>query len=142
MTRSYPPIAEIIPHADHMVLIDEMVYWSEGETECSLTIKKGAPFVAKDQLETPFMLEHMAQTVAACLGYEAFLGGRGIRVGMIIACRKFVALIPFVARGEKIIFRAKRIRGNALLSHFDCEARTRESLIANAELTLYHGESK
>ena len=45
MAEAYPPIRELIPHADPMVLLDELVHWAPGEARCSLTIAPGTPFV-------------------------------------------------------------------------------------------------
>lgn len=137
----FPPIAQIVPHREPMVLLERMLQWSPGQTECALRVRSGARFVDEDGLRAPFTIEHMAQSVAACLGYEAFLGGRGVRVGMIVSCRAFRAHMPRVAIGDELIVRARRERGNDSLSHFDCEVRRQDALFTTASLTLFHGES-
>jgi len=116
-----------------------LTHWEKGQAECKFTVQRGAPFVVAGCLEVPFMLEHMAQTVAACLGYEAFLEGEGVRVGMIIACRAFEAHQLRISQGTTITIRVNRIRGNDTLSHFDCQAHCTDATVATAQLTLYHG---
>lgn len=137
---SFPSIAQLVPHAEPMVLVDEMTEWVSGAATCTLVVRAHAPLVSDGSLLAPLLIEHMAQTVAACLGYEAFLGGEGARVGMIIACKKFSVHIPVVHVGDALTIRVRRVRGNETLSHFDCHVTRGEAPVATAVLTLFHGE--
>lgn len=123
-----------------MVLLDAMTQWEPGRNLCKVKIRKTAAFVEDGKIMTPYLIEHMAQTVAACLGYEAFVGGHGVRVGMIIGCRNFEALEPCVRAGDTLTISASRIRGNDTLSHFDCHIHVDAVEVANATLTLFHAE--
>jgi predicted hotdog family 3-hydroxylacyl-ACP dehydratase len=123
-----------------MVLLDELIYWAEGEAACTLRVREGTPFVHEGRIEGCATLEHMAQCVAACLGYEALRGGGGVRVGMIIACKRFELFVPHLAVHDEAVVRAKRIRGNDTLSHFECRLERGDELVATAVLTLFHGE--
>lgn len=144
---AYPAIAELVPHTGPMVLLDAMIDWAPGRAVCEMVVRELAPFVVEGAIGTPMLVEHMAQGVAACLGYEAYLGGVGVRVGMIIACRRFDASLPHVSVGDALRIEVKRSRGNDTLSHFECEVRRRRSgggdadePVARATLTLFHGE--
>jgi predicted hotdog family 3-hydroxylacyl-ACP dehydratase len=140
MPSHYPPIEELIPHSGPMVLVDELVRWAEGEAACNLRVREHAPFVADGKVESAVTIEYMAQTVAACLGYEALRGGAGVRVGMIIACKRFVAHGDALAVGDELSIDVKRVRGNEMLSHFDCRVLRAGVLFSEAVLTLYHAE--
>jgi predicted hotdog family 3-hydroxylacyl-ACP dehydratase len=133
-------IADLIPHAGPMVLLDELTHWAEGEAVCTLRIREGTPFVRDGRVDGCTTIEHMAQCVAACLGYEALRGGQGVRVGMIIACKRFELFVPHLSVGDELLVRAKRIRGNDTLSHFDCTLERGSERVACAVLTLFHGE--
>ncbi len=138
----FPPIANLIPHTGPMVLLDRMVAWEEGDATCTFTVRARAPFVTPEGLEAPLLMEHMAQSVAACLGYEAFRGGEGVRVGMVIGCRRFdVEGAAFVPVGAHVSLHAERIRGSESLSHFECVATAGDERIASAQLTVFHAES-
>ena len=128
-----------MPHTGPMVLVDEMVAWAPGEATCRLRIRQEAPFVQADGVDAVVCVEYMAQAVAACLGYEAFVGGEGVRVGMIIGCRKMEILQPRIPVGAEVEIRVKRVRGSQSLSHFSCEVAT-ETPVATATMTLYHAE--
>jgi len=124
-----------------MVLLDQIVEWTPGRIECALRVQDGARFVDEGLLPVPLTIEHMAQAVAACLGYEAYRGGKGVRIGMIVACRTFKAYKPAASVGDDLRIRAERERGNETLSHFHCEVVHGADTLATATLTLFHGET-
>jgi predicted hotdog family 3-hydroxylacyl-ACP dehydratase len=138
---AFPPLDELIPHAGPMLLVDRLSAWAEGSATCTLLVRERAPFVdPSGQVESAVTIEYMAQTVAACLGYEALRGGGSVRVGMIIACKRFVAHGETLHVGDALVIDVKRVRGNELLSHFDCSVRRGTELFSEATLTLYHAE--
>lgn len=137
---TFPKIAQLIPHAEPMVLLDEMIAWEKGSATCRFVVREHAPFVDDGVLAVPTTIEHMAQAVAACLGYEAFLGGEGVRVGMIIACRKLTVHAPRLMLDDVVTIHVARARGSETLSHFDCRVVLGEMPVATATLTLFHGE--
>jgi predicted hotdog family 3-hydroxylacyl-ACP dehydratase len=138
---AFPPLEELIPHAGPMLLLDQLCDWSEGSARCTLTVRERAPFVSMaGEVESAVTIEYMAQAVAACLGYEALRGGGSVRVGMIIASKRFVAHGDKLRVGDALVIDVKRVRGNELLSHFDCWVRSSDALFSEATLTLYHAE--
>ncbi len=136
----YPAMEELVPHAGPMLLVDKLTHWAEGEATCALRIRDRAPFVEAGKVASAVTMEYMAQAVAACLGYEALRGGAGVRVGMIIACKRFVAHADSLQVNDDLIIQVKRVRGNDLLSHFDCSVKCHGTLFSEALLTLYHAE--
>jgi predicted hotdog family 3-hydroxylacyl-ACP dehydratase len=83
-------------------------------------------------------IEYMAQAVAACLGYEALVGGGGVRVGMIIACKRFDAYGECMRVGDELLVDVESLQGNDTLSHFHCKLTRGDAVFAEAVLTLYH----
>lgn len=141
----FPSIVQLIPHREPMILLDELLDWSPGWSRCGLTVREDARFVDAGRLETPLLIEHMAQAVAVCLGYEAFRGGRGVRVGLIVGCRTFESFAPAAHVGEELIVSAQQRGANRAVSCFECSVEgTGERdgfLLARADLTLYHGDT-
>jgi predicted hotdog family 3-hydroxylacyl-ACP dehydratase len=134
----YPPIAELIPHSGAMVLLDSLTAWSKGSARCVSTIREHAPFVVDGVMPSVVTVELMAQAVAACLGYEALTGGEGVRVGMIIACKRFEAHGDVLRVNDVIEVDVSCVQGNESLSHFDCKVRRAGAPFSEAVLTLYH----
>lgn len=135
---SYPPIAELIPHGEPMVLLDELASWAPGVACCQVTIQEGSPFVSDGVVDITASIEYMAQAVAACLGYEALCAGDGIRAGVIIGCRQLLAHAQSLPLDRRLCVDVRRTRGNATLSHFDCSIRVGDELLVEAALSLYH----
>jgi len=134
----FPPIEELVPHTGAMVLLDAMTAWSRGSAQCVATVREGAPFVREGAVESAVTIEYMAQAVAACLGYEALVSGGGVRVGMIIGCKRFEAHADELRVGDKLVIDVQCLQGNDTLSHFGCQLRRRGALFSEATLTLYH----
>jgi predicted hotdog family 3-hydroxylacyl-ACP dehydratase len=140
----HPPIRDLIPHGDGIRQLDRLIDWKPGRAECTMRVEASSRLVEEGRLESVLLLEAMAQSVAACLGHEAYLGGEGVRIGMIVACRELVVRVPFVPVGTALRLVAQRVRGNDATSHFDCEVRFEAGeageggLVATATLTLVH----
>lgn len=137
----YPALEELIPHSEPMVLLDRMTQWEDGYAVCEVTLTSRSKFVEAGAVDAMVSIEYMAQTVAACLGYEAYQVGQGVRMGMIIASRHFTLDEQAMPVGSHLRVEAKRLRGNELLSHFDCIVEHHDGRrVASAQLTLYHAE--
>ncbi len=137
---TYPPISELVPHGPPIRALDELLEWEEGRALCRMEVREDSLFVVDGELDTIVTIEHMAQAVATCLGYQAFLGGEGARVGMIIGCRKMTIARPTLAVGDVVSVEAKKLRGNETVSRFGCEVFDDAGVIATADMTLYHAE--
>lgn len=138
----FPPIAQLLPHGEAMIQLDRLLDWSPGEAVCAVRIAASSRFVVDGAIETVLLIEHMAQAVAVCLGYEAFRGGEKTRVGMIVACRELRAFVPRIPVGRALRIRVARVRGNDATSQFDCVVEgveEGEATLATATLTLVHG---
>ena len=140
MTR-YPPIEDLVPHAPPTLTLDELVEARDGFAHARLVVREGGLLVGADGVDTSAALEWMAQTVAACLGYAAFCGGVGVRVGMVVACRRFTRSRERVALGERLDVRVTRLHGTDDISSFDGEVLdARGAPVAAATMTLVHAE--
>lgn len=138
---TYPAIADLVPHAGAMVLLDALREWQKGYARCSALIREHAPFVKHGRVSAEVTIEYMAQAVAACLGYEAITSGGGVRVGMIIACKRFEAHAAELHVGDLVEVEVRCISGNESLSHFEGKLLRAGALFSEAVLTLYHADS-
>lgn len=137
----FPEIAELVPHSGRMIVLDRMTAWADGIATCELQLKVSTTYVVDGHLDTITTIEHMAQSLAACLGYQAFRAGGGVRVGMVIASRVFEMDVPSVPVGQTLTVRVERVRGNDLLSHFNGTVCIDGKTISSATLTVYHADS-
>jgi predicted hotdog family 3-hydroxylacyl-ACP dehydratase len=137
----FPPVEDLVPHAAPTLAIDEVIDWSDGKMHVRLVVREGGLLVRNGGVHTAVTLELMAQAVAACLGYEAFLHGGGVRVGMVVACRKFAIARSRIEVGERLDIHVTRLRGTDDASTFEAEVHDgRGALVSSAVMTLVHGD--
>ena len=142
----YPAITELVPHGPPMLALEELVDHAPGRAVARMTVRPDALMVrteADGRRVVPAVatLEYMAQAVAACLGHEAYRAGGGVRVGMVIACKRLDLVRETIAVGEELVVRVEQVRGNDHVSHFDGAVEGADgAAIASATLTLVHGE--
>lgn len=139
-TTRYPPIAELVPHGPPMRVLEELVDWEPGRATCRMTIREGMPFVTEGRLASVVTVEYIAQAVAACLGHEAYVGGEGVRVGMLVGVRKMELLRPWLDVGSELRIDVERVRGNDEVSTFRGEIRVAGEVVVTAMTTLVHAE--
>lgn len=138
----FPVITELVPHQAPMLALEALTEWSPGRARARLTVRADSMFARDGVVDAVVCLEYMAQTVAACLGQEAYNGGGSVRVGMVIACRQMQLERPALRLGEVLTTEAARIRGTDSLSHFEALVRDADgAVVATSTLTLVHGDA-
>jgi predicted hotdog family 3-hydroxylacyl-ACP dehydratase len=137
---TFPAVTELVPHQAPVLTLEELTSWELGHAQGKLTIRDNNPLVHHGKINTVMSLEYMAQCVAACLGMEAYVTGGNVRVGMVVACRKFEIMQPELLLGETYTIKADCVRGSSAVSHFDGEMRSSDGeLVAVCTMTLVHG---
>lgn len=140
---AYPAMTELLPHGEGLVLLDRMLEWEPGRALCGAHITVDSPFFRDGGVDATVSIEYMAQAVAACLGYEAFRDGNGVRVGVIIATRELELREAFLPLQQDLDISVRRTRGNDSLSHFAASIATKAEpsrIVASATMTLYHAK--
>lgn len=138
--RPLPDVAELVPHAPPMLALDRLLEAGDGHAVAELTLREDNLFVEAGRVDGVLLLEYMAQTVAACLGMQAFRAGEGVRIGMVVGCRRFVLQRSSLAVGERLRIEVRRRSGTADASSFDAEVRDAAgAAVATAMLLLVHG---
>ena len=134
--------SEILPQREPFVFVDRLVHYDERETVTAFTVPAEHLLVADGYLTAPGILENMAQSSAARIGYLCkFILHVPVRVGYIGAIRKFrVYRLPVVGETltTTILFR-EDVFGISLV---DAVARVGEDLIAEASLKTTLGEKE
>ena len=133
---------EILPQREPFVFVDRLVHYDERETVTAFTVPAEHLLVADGYLTAPGILENMAQSSAARIGYLCkFILHVPVRVGYIGAIRKFrVYRLPAVGETltTTILFR-EDVFGISLV---DAVVRVGEDLIAEASLKTTLGEKE
>ncbi|MCR9246580.1 MAG: hypothetical protein NXI31_16220 [bacterium] len=138
--KAIPAVTELVPHQAPMLGLEEVVEYEPGRARARLVVHPDGLAVRDGAVDSVMTLEYMAQTVAACLGMEAYAEGEAVRVGMVIACRQMEVFRPQLLVGEEFTIEARCVRGTESLSHFEASIEDVEgALVATSTLTLVHG---
>jgi predicted hotdog family 3-hydroxylacyl-ACP dehydratase len=80
-------IVRYIPQRQPIVMIDTLVAVHEKVTETSFLVKVGALFVEEGILQEAGLIENIAQTAAAGVGYQCAVNNEAVPVGFIGAVK-------------------------------------------------------
>lgn len=84
-------IHEILPQQDPFVMIDTMVHFEMSNTTTETTIRESNIFVTDGVFTASGLIENIAQTCAARVGYvNKYILLKGVEIGFIGAVRNFV----------------------------------------------------
>lgn len=76
-------VAELIPQQPPFVFIDALVDVDEKSARTNFTINNNCLLLENEQLSTSGILENIAQTAAAKIGYENKIHCEAVRIGVI-----------------------------------------------------------
>lgn len=77
-------ILELLPQRPPFVMVDHLTDYSETQSSCDLTIRQDNIFCEEGQLAPAGLIEHIAQTCAARLGYyNKYVMKESVRLGFI-----------------------------------------------------------
>lgn len=97
MLASQNNIVQFIPQREPMVMISGLVEASDLHAVTVLKIENGNVFVEGDVLTEPGLVENIAQTAAAHIGYQCHLKNVPVPIGYIAAVRNLkISKLPKV----------------------------------------------
>ncbi|HBP46325.1 3-hydroxylacyl-ACP dehydratase [Pseudomonas sp. FSL R10-0056] len=132
------PLAELLPHAGDMILIDQVLAFDEEQIETRLIVKAGGLFNREDgSLPAWTGIELMAQSVAAYAGCRARLQGRPVALGFLLGTRKFECNVEHFPLGAPLHIHALRsLEDDNGMGVFECHL-TGPGIHASARLNVF-----
>ena len=104
----YPAIAELLPHAGDMVLLDAVIEAGEEHIACSRLVRSDGLFECGGGLPAWAGVELMAQAVAAWAGWQARYERRPVRVGFLLGTRHYRSDVDVFPSGSELRVEAVR----------------------------------
>lgn len=133
-----PEIADLLPHASPMILLDEVLSWEEGKITTTVTISKNSKFfIAGSGVPAHVGLEYMAQTCGAYAGLSGLKNGLPVRMGFLLGTRNFSANIEWFREGDRLLISAQEVLRQEQMGVFDCNITLNGEEVAYAKLTVY-----
>ena len=135
----YPPIAELVPHAGPMRLLERVLAHDPMRTLCEVRVDESALFAGDDGRVPVWVgLEYMAQAIAAHAGLVARAAGEPPRAGLLLGSRRLRFFGDAFARGERLRVEVQPLRASAALVAFACSLRDASgALRAEGTLNVY-----
>ena len=133
----FPPVFDLIPHGQAMVLLDELHAW-DGETAiCRMLIRQEMPFVVDGSVAAEVCLEYMAQAIGCAAGMKERERGRKLQIGFILGTREFKMSPAPLSVGDQLEIGAKCIFGSEQIASFECWVDREKKRIAEATINVY-----
>ena len=134
-------VLELLPQRPPFVMVDHLTDYSETQSTCCLTVRPDNVFFKNGCLTAPGLIEHIAQTCAARLGYyNCYVQKTGVRLGFIGEV-KDLNILRLPHEGEMIettIIVVQEIFDVTLVS---AEVRVGAEVIATTLLKIAQGEA-
>lgn len=129
------PVTELLPQRPPFVMIDCLTGFSETTTETCLTVRDDNVLVQDGRLSVYGLVENIAQTCAARLGYASYILHKPVRIGFIGAVRGCkIKRLPLV--GETLETRIEVKEEIFGLTLVDAEVRLDGETIAETQMKI------
>src|SRR5262249_52083040 len=121
VSAEFPPIAELLPHAGAMRLLDRVLEHGGEGTRCEVSATHGAPFRdARGAMPAWVALEFMAQCAAADGALRRRARGERLEPALLIGSRRVAFRCARFEPGQRLEVTARHAAGHRDLLAFDC----------------------
>lgn len=131
-------IDEVVPHSSPMILIDEILEYSDQHLISRVDITSSSLFLTnQNYVPTWVGIEYMAQSVAAWSGIQSRQKSQPIKMGYLIGCKQYEVSRDGFYPGERLIISVvKKYLGNGIgLS--DSRIEIDSNIIVKSLLTVF-----
>ncbi|VFR42069.1 3-hydroxydecanoyl-[ACP] dehydratase [plant metagenome] len=133
------PVAELVPHAGHAILLDAVLRFDEDTLEASASVPADSIFNNPDGSTPSWLgLEIMAQAVAAWAGCHARAQGLPVTLGFLLGTRRYACDVPSFPPGiDMTVHIARSLQDDSGMGVFECSLRVRHTTLATARLNVF-----
>lgn len=132
------PIADLLPHAGRMRLLDRAIESDADRLVAEVDIRADGLFFDGEGVGGWVGIEYMAQAIAAWAGLRARAGGGTPKVGFLLGSRRYRCTVARFLPGQtlRVEIRCAYLADNGL-GQFDCRITHAAQTVAEAALTVY-----
>jgi len=129
-------ITELIPQRYPVLMIDELLYSDEIKTVTSFKIKADSIFLREGCLSEYGLIENIAQTAAARVGYIAIESGNAVPLGFIAGIKDLK--ISDLPKLSEIIITEITVADHVLgMTIITGQSRCNEKILASCEMRIF-----
>jgi predicted hotdog family 3-hydroxylacyl-ACP dehydratase len=133
-------IEQVLPHDHPMILIDQLVSYTQ-ISACSLVrIGPKANFYSDKRHSVPSYvgLEYMAQTIAAYANAIKLDCGGSVALGFLVSARTYKTKVSEFVNGAELLTSVERLfKEENGLSVFDCTISQNDKLLVEAKINVF-----
>ena len=128
-------ILELIPQRPPFIMVDRLLHFDRIVTTSEFAIREDNIFIEGDEIQPEGLVENIAQTCAARIGYLNLMNKESVRLGFIGAVRNLTILgTPKIGETIETTITVKEEIFQMTL--VDAEIRLNGSVIVNAEMKI------
>lgn len=117
----FPPVAELAPHAERMLLIDRIVAEQNDMVRSEVVIRGDNIFFEPGAGVPAYVgFEFMAQTISTYDGLRRRRQGEPPAIGFLLGCRKYEAAPAYFTEGQTLTVEVRSLLGEDGMTSFDC----------------------
>lgn len=130
-------LAQLLPHAAPMILLDKALESDETTMRAALTIRDETLFRQERGVPSYIGLEYMAQTCGAFAGLRALAAKQPVTLGFLLGTRNMNCKRPWFQLGDRLVTLATLIWLDEEMSAFDCSIEIGGETVVSAQLNLF-----
>lgn len=128
-------ILELIPQRPPFIMVDRLLHFDRIVTTSEFAVREDNIFLVGDELQPEGLVENIAQTCAARIGYVNLMNKESVRLGFIGAVRN-LSILGTPKIGETIETTITVKEEIFQMTLVDAEIRLNGSVIVNAEMKI------
>lgn len=137
------PIEKVLPHVHPMILVNELVDYSDSTGSCLVNISPTSVFYdeKRDAVPACIGIEYLAQTIAAHASANKLDAGNTVKVGFLVSTKNYKASVSHFSNGDELVTHVSRIfKEPNGLGAFECSIKRGEQLLIEATINVFEPE--
>lgn len=136
---SLPNIADLVPHATPMILVDKLMAVDQQSIHTQVMIKADELFFNPESQSVPGYvgIEYMAQSIAAWSGCQARQKGEPPAVGFLLGSRRYHSECSDFPLDQTLDIYAEQVMENNGMAVFQCRIESQGKILASAQLNAF-----
>lgn len=138
MSRTPPPIEEILPHRHGMLLVERILSWDASRAAVSATPDAAGWYAEAGGMPSRIGIELMAQAIATHVGVTAWERGEPPKKGVLLGARSYRASVSYFPAGSGLVVTAvKAFSDESGMGAYDATIALDDAEVAKARIIVF-----
>lgn len=138
MTRTPPPIEEILPHRYGMLMVERIVSWDAARATVTARARASGWYAEPDGMPSRIGIEVMAQAIATHVGVTAWERGEPPKKGVLLGARSYRATLShFPGEREMTVTAVRAFSDETGMGAYDATIELDGAEVAKARILVF-----